>query len=265
MSTIILYHWILGGIFLVFDLTQWPKCLKKYKIQPGTNEPVNLKNLRAAIFVIICNQFFINYGSVFFVVGFLNYFQLWDLVKLNVPSFVKFYLDLIGCCIIYEIIFYYNHRLLHHKWIYKYIHKIHHRWKAPIALASQYCHPFEHFFCNVVPMAGFIILQTEVCTALFFNLYIITHTIFEHCGLHLPFMQSPEVHDYHHKTFNECFSTNGLMDQLHGTCTTFIAAKVIEKHKTLMQFEPFARENERNQAILQQTKSESNENSSSKL
>ena len=35
-------------------------------------------------------------------------------------------------------------RFFHLPWIYKYIHKKHHEWIAPISLAASYAHPVEH-------------------------------------------------------------------------------------------------------------------------
>ena len=38
----------------------------------------------------------------------------------------------------------FNCRLLHHRLLYKHMHKIHHEWQAPIAMAANYAHPIEH-------------------------------------------------------------------------------------------------------------------------
>lgn len=42
--TMIVY-WSVGGIYTFMDLTNRPACLRKYKIQPGTNEPVEAGRL----------------------------------------------------------------------------------------------------------------------------------------------------------------------------------------------------------------------------
>ncbi len=35
------------------------------------------------------------------------------------------------------------HQLLHHKRIYKYIHKVHHHYQAPFGMVAEYAHPIE--------------------------------------------------------------------------------------------------------------------------
>jgi hypothetical protein len=36
-----LVYWGLGSVYILLDLTNWPLFMRKYKVQPGTNEPVD--------------------------------------------------------------------------------------------------------------------------------------------------------------------------------------------------------------------------------
>lgn len=46
-------YWILGLAFVPLDLYNWPKWTRKYKVQPGTNEPVDTQRLLSVCFVIL--------------------------------------------------------------------------------------------------------------------------------------------------------------------------------------------------------------------
>lgn len=202
-------YWFIGGIYLFFDLTEWPKTFRKYKVQQGTNEPLDRKMLITTIKVVLRNQTFITLPLLF-----ISY-QLKKAKGITidlyaVPSFERAILDLAVCVIVDEIGFYYMHRLVHHKLLYKRIHKIHHEWTAPIAITALYAHPLESLFGNLLPAAlGPIIMNSHISVTWVWNFLVQLITLTVHSGYHFPMLHSSENHDFHHKTFTECFGKIG--------------------------------------------------------
>lgn len=230
-------YWLIGGIYTLLDVANKPAALRRYKIQPGTNEPVDSNRLVQVILLVLFNQFVVGIP----VAMLMHKAMLWrgftDLRTLPTFHWVLFELGVF--LIIEEICFYYSHRLLHWGSLYKKIHKKHHEWTAPIAITAVYCHPIEHIFSNLVPpFLGVFIAGSHVATAyLWFSLAII-NTLNSHSGYHWPFFPSPESHDYHHLKFNQCYGVLGVLDRLHGTDKQFRASRQYQRHLTLLTTTP---------------------------
>jgi len=119
--------------------------------------------------------------------------------SIELPSLGKVLWDLAVCLLVIEILFYYIHRLFHVPGLYRYAHKIHHEWIAPVSVSSIYCHPLEYLLSNLLPVViGPCIAQSHVLFAWFWYSLIIFFTTVNHSGYHFPFLPSSEFHDFHH-------------------------------------------------------------------
>ena len=116
-----------------------------------------------------------------------------------VPTTVDTFVTLMLCMLGHDFVFYHGHKLLHHRSIYKYIHKKHHEWQAPIAAAAEYAHPIEHVITGLFSASvGLIITAAPIPVMWLWFTWLGFQVQNDHSGYHFPLMFSPEFHDYHH-------------------------------------------------------------------
>lgn len=125
---------------------------------------------------------------------------------LHVPSSFETFATLLLCMVCHDFIFYHGHKLLHHRAIYKHIHKKHHEWQAPIAAAAVYAHPLEHALTGIISTsAALVLLASPIPIAWLWYTWIGFQVQNDHSGYHFPLMFSPEFHDYHHLKYCHLF------------------------------------------------------------
>ena len=55
-------YWTVGPVYLLVDVLKWPEWFYRCKLQPGTNDPVELKRLGQVTMQI--NKYFVNHYQV---------------------------------------------------------------------------------------------------------------------------------------------------------------------------------------------------------
>ncbi|KAI8618627.1 hypothetical protein BC830DRAFT_1108042 [Chytriomyces sp. MP71] len=206
--------WTMYLIFFVIDLTGAPAFITSTKVQPAV--PVTLDMYKKALPRVLFNSLVTN--ALLAYAGSFSPIQLKVSVQ-DFPTTLEFLRDIAVCGVVTEFGFYTAHYGFHHKSIYKYIHKIHHEFTAPMALVSTYAHPLEHVLANVLPIAiGPFLMRSHILVAFCFTIMGIVNTACVHSGYLVPFFEPCLAHDYHHMKFNYCFGTSlGICDWMFGT------------------------------------------------
>jgi len=117
--------------------------------------------------------------------------------------------------IVIEIWFYSTHKLLHWGPLYKSIHKLHHTFKAPTAVACMYAHPVEFCLGNVAGVIlGPALTNAHPYECMFWMCFSLASTSGSHSGY--PVFGASD-HDAHHEHLYCNYGTGVFMDKMLGT------------------------------------------------
>uniref|UniRef100_A0A0E0EC11 aldehyde oxygenase (deformylating) n=1 Tax=Oryza meridionalis TaxID=40149 RepID=A0A0E0EC11_9ORYZ len=208
----------------------------KYKIQKKSNTPSyqNRCVLRLILYHVCVNLpvMVLSYPAFKFM-GLRSSLPLphWTVIV----SQVLFYF------VLEDFIFYWGHRALHTKWLYKHVHSVHHEYATPFGLTSEYAHPAEILFLGFATIVGPALTGPHLFTLWLWMVLRVLETVEAHSGYHFPWSPSnflplyggSDFHDYHHRVLytksGNYASTFVYMDWLFGTDKDYRNAKAIEE------------------------------------
>lgn len=188
-----------------------PGWFLRYKLQPNKG-PTGWKDpqVARAAWVALRNMLL---GGAFNVA----IFGLWRGSAFGpLPSLSELFFHLVVFYFCEEFFFYYSHRAFHSNLLYGPFHKLHHEFKAPVAIATIYAHPLEHIVANLWPLvSGPLLMGSHLAIIWFWFTFALMSTTHAHSGFSLPGF-TENHHDLHHYAFRVNFGL-GLLDRLHGT------------------------------------------------
>ncbi|EFJ25588.1 hypothetical protein SELMODRAFT_173304 [Selaginella moellendorffii] len=210
--------------------------LRKYKIQNKVNTyAAQVKCLVRLLFYHTCVNLPLMGASypIFKYMGFTS--------KLPLPSWKTVVFQILSYFILEDFIFYWGHRVLHTKWLYKHVHCVHHEYATPFGLTSEYAHPAEILFLGFATIFGPAITGPHLFTLWLWISLRVLETIEAHCGYDFPWSPSKflplyggaEFHDYHHRLLytksGNYSSTFTYMDWIFGTDIGYRKLKALKE------------------------------------
>ena len=105
-----------------------------------------------------------------------------------------------------DFLYYWMHRAMHTRWLYKRIHGWHHRIVTPWAITGHYMHPVEYVLTGTVALIGPMLLGAHVVVLWLWFAFRQWEAAEGHCGYDfpwtpthlLPFNDGAIHHDVHH-------------------------------------------------------------------
>lgn len=135
----------------------------------------------------------------------------------------------VAMVILHDAYFYWMHRLMHHKRIYRHVHRVHHLSTNPSPWAAYAFHPTEAFVeAAILPVLAFS-FPIHVSAFGFFFLFQILYNVYGHLGYELypkgfnrhwlgRWINTSTHHNLHHKYFRGSYGLYfTLWDRLMGT------------------------------------------------
>lgn len=179
-----------------------PAALRRYRIQRQRPRPQELvgPSIRSWVWNNVWNLLaFVALWPALRLVSGIHAGPLppWWIIAAQVLFFV--YLD--------DFLFYWFHRGMHTRWLYKRVHAWHHRILTPWAVTGNYMHPLEYGLIGAVALVGPMLLGVHVVTLWIWFVVRQWEAAEGHCGYDLPwtpthFLPSNDGaihHDVHHE------------------------------------------------------------------
>ncbi|EJD51123.1 sterol desaturase [Auricularia subglabra TFB-10046 SS5] len=212
----LIFYWLFATCFVLTDLW-FPNFSARHKLQARDKQPTR-KEFMECLRLVSLNQVLATAvlwlgGRVSGTPGWPGEFKF----SPKLPTLWELTRDMVVCTLLREVLFYYAHRAFHHRAFYARFHKPHHRFTAPIAFASQYAHPVEHYIANYLPTAlPPQLLRVHVVSWWVYLAAQYIETTAIHSGYDV-FSGLARMHDLHHEKSTGNFGTLGILDWIHGT------------------------------------------------
>jgi lathosterol oxidase len=216
------YFILAGAAFLVFYIL-FPRIFQKIKIQ---KKFPNTKNYYRDILYSVISMI------IFATIAYISFTLLKPYNNINYGDIKNNYLyalSFVWMYFLHDTYFYWSHRAMHHPFLYRKVHLIHHKSTNPSPWTAYAFHPLEAIIeAGIAPLIAFTI-PVHRSAFFIFMLFQIIYNVYGHLGYELypkgfnktwigKWINTGTAHNQHHKSF---FGNYGLYtliwDRLLGT------------------------------------------------
>lgn len=205
---ILLRYVVLASIaFVIFYVLVKRQTLLK-KIQPAF--PSGKDYLREIFYSLLTAVIFAAIGFIVFATPVSSYTKTyWDIEKYGLPYFV---FSIFLMILVHDTYFYWTHRLMHARSIYRVVHRVHHLSTNPSPWAAMAFHPLESVIeGSVIVVIAFLFPVHPLAIGIFL-LFMMIYNVYGHLGYELypkgfakssigKWINTSVSHNQHHQTF----------------------------------------------------------------
>ena len=224
-SISVVRYFVFAGIaYFIFYVWKRSKFFEKKIQSKFPNREIVLAEIRNSIFSLLI---FALIGVGISLLKKNGYTLIY--LDFNQYSFAYLLFSTIALIIIHDTYFYWMHRAIHHKSVYKYVHRVHHVSTNPTPWASFSFHPLEAVLeVGILPITVFI-MPLHPAAILIWLLFMTMMNVLGHLGFELfwkgfttgkitKWANTSVHHNMHHKYVNSNFGLYfNFWDRIMGT------------------------------------------------
>lgn len=147
--------------------------------------------------------------------------------ELSEYGFIYFIVSILLMLLLHDTYFYWTHRLLHTRHLFRFVHKVHHKHKSPTPWSAFSFHPVEALLSmGIIPLIIFLIPWHHYALIIFVTVMTL-YDIYIHLGVRidnrrlLKWQNTTNDHDLHHQGVRANYGLySTVWDHLMGTYHT---------------------------------------------
>lgn len=175
-----LFRYLIAASVLALVLSIFSAQLARRRIQP---ERATRQDVKREI------TYSLSTVLLFSLVGFAVYSGsqagLFRIYSGEFPSVGRFLIEFVVIVLLHDTYFYWAHRLMHTRWLFRRVHRLHHKSRTPTPWAAYAFAPAEAILeAGILPVSALLIPMHEL-TVLLFVTHMIMRNVVGHAGIEL--------------------------------------------------------------------------------